>query len=342
MEQQLRILPFLFETRRVWSLLDVTNYCVRDLHAILLWIEQMVNFAPAQSGWTLNAADVLPGNEHVEVFVRITALRMHCNMLELPETAIACDSLLSNLGRMTLGECRGHLRSIGDTITKTLSNRLFMYLPTRFARYVTPHRHPAILRGPGPESPVKPFGETVYQKFEKARNDAEQAALCVAAGANTAAVFHLMRVVEWGIRALGAELGMRKVTEGTKRIPIESLTWGRLQDHIQAKVNRRIASLRPGPSRESKVRFYSEVLQDFRGFKDAWRNHVMHTRAEYGESDALRVLSHVERFMQSLADWPGTRKAAAPRLQSGQPAPLPPPGAGKRRAGHFPARIRPV
>jgi hypothetical protein len=40
---------------------------------------------------------------------------------------------------------------------------------------------------------------------------------------------------------------------------------------------------------------------EFRYFKDAWRNHVMHDRNDsYDEPEALRVLEHVTRFMTLL------------------------------------------
>ena len=42
-------------------------------------------------------------------------------------------------------------------------------------------------------------------------------------------------------------------------------------------------------------------LTFIRGFRDAWRNHVMHTRAEYSREDASAVLSHVKRLLQTLA-----------------------------------------
>jgi hypothetical protein len=47
--------------------------------------------------------------------------------------------------------------------------------------------------------------------------------------------------------------------------------------------------------------FYSEAAKEFTYFKDAWRNHVAHGRAQYGEHDAAKVMSHVRDFMTLLA-----------------------------------------
>ncbi len=38
----------LWKDRRAWSLLNVIRYAVKDLHALLLWIDHMVNFTYSQ------------------------------------------------------------------------------------------------------------------------------------------------------------------------------------------------------------------------------------------------------------------------------------------------------
>ncbi len=48
--------------------------------------------------------------------------------------------------------------------------------------------------------------------------------------------------------------------------------------------------------------FYYPLLHDMRGFKEAFRNHVMHSRSEYTPQQAEDVLDHVKRFMVLLSD----------------------------------------
>jgi hypothetical protein len=166
-----------------------------------------------------------------------------------------------------------------------------------------------------PNAPVKPFGERVFDVFADARYDAEHAALCIATGASTAAVFHLMRVAEWGVRALGKALGLTRIKEvlnpkpGSKQqrrrikyVPIENCVWEKIQDHLRKKSEAKLNRLRPGPAKDRLQQFYGSVLTDFHGFRLEWRNHVMHTRGTYEESDALRALAHVERFVRVLAE----------------------------------------
>jgi hypothetical protein len=167
---------------------------------------------------------------------------------------------------------------------------------------------------PPTEQNMKPFGEVVYESFEGARFDAEEMAHCLVAGAWTAGVFHMMRAVEWGVRAFGKELGMSRVKEiqrpqlggliKTRKVhftPLENCVWEKIQDQLRIRVDRRLAKLRPGPSKDRKQVFYSSVLSDFHGFKGEWRNHVMHARMEYTEDDACKAFEHVKRFMMELA-----------------------------------------
>src|SRR5208282_2687692 len=50
--------------------------------------------------------------------------------------------------------------------------------------------------------PLELFGNKVYQNFKSARTEIKDAGNCLAADLNTAAVFHLMRASEFGLRAL--------------------------------------------------------------------------------------------------------------------------------------------
>lgn len=53
-----------------------------------------------------------------------------------------------------------------------------------------------------------PWGEAVYNNFPSARLDIQNAARCIILGQATAGVFHLMRVMEVGLKVLGREAGI--------------------------------------------------------------------------------------------------------------------------------------
>ena len=152
------------------------------------------------------------------------------------------------------------------------------------------------------------FGEAVSKKFSSAKDDIRQAGNCMAAECNTAAVFHLMRTVEWGLRALCVHLGFRKMRSKIKvsgkvvYTPIEYLEWDKMLNQLPDYVDKRTARTKKGPKKQEDQEFYYSILQDIRAIRDAWRNHVMHTRAYYGPKDAVAIMEHVKRIMNKLAE----------------------------------------
>ena len=149
------------------------------------------------------------------------------------------------------------------------------------------------------------LGETIPARFPEAVEDIESAGNCLAVELPTAAVFHLMRVVEWGLRAFAADLGLFGVSTGSKdnkTIPIEWAEWDRILNQLSDKIRSKIESIPKGPKRQQAQEFYFSAKQEVEAFKDAWRNHVMHARRRYSSEDAIAALSHVGRFMKSLVD----------------------------------------
>jgi hypothetical protein len=150
------------------------------------------------------------------------------------------------------------------------------------------------------------FGERVSKRFPSAVPDIQAAGDCLAAECNTAGVFHLMRAVEWGLRALASNLGVRRIPAskkpGNKKyIPLPYAEWEKILDGLHDAVDAKVLKLKRGVGKQKIQEFYYPVLQDIRGLRDAWRNHVMHTRAEYNRDDANAVFSHVKRLMETLA-----------------------------------------
>ena len=151
------------------------------------------------------------------------------------------------------------------------------------------------------------LGDAVTRAFPSSVNDIREAGNCLAAECNTAAVFHLMRTAEWGLRALCVNLGFRRVKSKIRAkgsvtyTPIEYLEWETMLNQLQSKVDGRLQKLKKGREKQLLQEFYYPMLQDIRGLRDAWRNHIMHTRAEYNRKDADAVLEHVRRLMVILS-----------------------------------------
>ena len=141
------------------------------------------------------------------------------------------------------------------------------------------------------------FGEAVNKTFPSARSDIKAAGNCLSADLNTAAMFHLMRAAEYGLKALARHLKVRTVK---KRVPLEFGTWGEIFSAMNGKINILSGTTR-GKKRQAALEFYNGVMLEVKALKDVWRDSVMHSRGEYDERQALNALNHVRGFMQRLA-----------------------------------------
>src|SRR5439155_8813783 len=103
-----------------------------------------------------------------------------------------------------------------------------------------------------------------------------------------------------------AHLGLKKVKTVTKAgkkkyTPISYAEWEHMLNHLHPLVDARITKLKRGSEKQNQQEFYYPILQDIKGIRDAWRNHIMHTRAEYTPKDADAILDHVKRLLVALA-----------------------------------------
>jgi len=137
------------------------------------------------------------------------------------------------------------------------------------------------------------FGSEVPRAFPSSITDIEEAAKCYALDRNTACVFHLMRVMEIGLRALGKTLGDSSLDHRTNP------TWEKILRRCDQELRLPVASRSPAWMANNE--FFAEATANLRAVKDAWRNKTVHVEASYDESRALSVFNAVRSFMQHLA-----------------------------------------
>lgn len=146
----------------------------------------------------------------------------------------------------------------------------------------------------------KLFGEKVYLAFERARLDIKDAGNCYAAELYTACVFHLMRVAEYGLRAIADKLNVT-IIDKKQPIPLEYGDWNKVITGIEAKieVTRRLAN---DATKQALLKRYSEGTDRIGRARDIWRNDLSHTRTRIDEPEANLALVRVTDLMQFLAD----------------------------------------
>ncbi|MFZ3324412.1 MAG: hypothetical protein WA231_00320, partial [Methylocella sp.] len=108
---------------------------------------------------------------------------------------------------------------------------------------------------------------------------------------STASVFHFMRVLEHGLRALTTDVGVK----------FDIQNWQNVIDEIEAEIRKLGKTLPRGAAKSDRLQFLSEAAKEFVYFKDGWRNYASHNRVAYDEHQARSVLEHVRSFMNGLA-----------------------------------------
>jgi len=144
------------------------------------------------------------------------------------------------------------------------------------------------------------FGEKVLLAFPSAKNEIQAAGDCLAVDLNTAAVFHLMRAAEFGMRALAVHLKVK-----LKGKPIEHGGWNEIIEQIEKKVELRRKRYDESRKKNKKelefLKFCRIMADELYKFKEFDRNNTMHSIRSYNESEAKGVFDRVKEFMQRLS-----------------------------------------
>jgi hypothetical protein len=147
-------------------------------------------------------------------------------------------------------------------------------------------------------SPMTVLGDKVYAAFPDARGDITDAGNCLALELHTAAVFHLIRVAEHGLRALAAKVGAKLKDKGKKQ-PVEFADWSKVLTGINNRIAAARIKLPKGPKLNALLLFYSEAA-DHCLYRKELRNEISHTRTVYNGPEASGVMERVRAFMMAL------------------------------------------
>jgi hypothetical protein len=178
----------------------------------------------------------------------------------------------------TYGRLRQPFRELHGRLTDESKANVFLSVPTDKKNYFL-GRHL--------------FGQTVTVNFPSAIADIEEAGKCLALSRATATVFHLMRVMETGLRSLGATLNDSRLD------PKQNPNWQKILDRCNEELSKPPAQR--SPEWAANGEFFAKVTAHLTAVKNAWRNPTMHVEASYDEQEALDIWNHVGAFMRTLA-----------------------------------------
>ena len=217
---------------------------------------------------------------------RIATFQTMFEAERMNECAEACKQLpgILKVFRIDVSGARAHIDALVAGWQREFRKHQFLRVDKEMSGFVDTHILP---------------GREVAVSFSSACVDIKEAGNCLAAECYTAAVFHLMRVSEYGLRKMATKLRVRLIESG-KHQPLEFATW----DKVITGCRNKIATARKlpqGPKRERRMQIFSQAADHCEYMKDIWRNEVSHARKPYSKHDAMGVLERVRAFMVFLA-----------------------------------------
>lgn len=150
-----------------------------------------------------------------------------------------------------------------------------------------------ILFQPEEDSPI--FGNDVRNKFTSALFEIDEAAKCLALERSTAAVFHLMRVMEVGVYAASRCLSIPDPIRGADK------NWGKILQKIRDERNLRNSATPKRWASFDDDAYFLDIYATLDTVKNAWRNTTMHVANKYTVEEAQNIFVAVRVFMMKLA-----------------------------------------
>jgi len=173
------------------------------------------------------------------------------------------------------------LRNAEDAVMSELWSHKAIQIKSEFSEYVNNDQL---------------FGKPVADAFPSAVPDIQEAGNCLSVGCYTACVFHLMRVAEYGLRALAHD---RRITVAKKK-PVALATWDDVLKELEDAENL-IRGFPRTKAREAQFDFFHGAMMELKRFKNKFRNRIMHSRQSYDMYQARSTFDHVKAFMEILA-----------------------------------------
>ena len=226
----------------------------------------------------------------------LTALIKHCQKLGLVVTQEHINRMLEDIVKQSPESVKFHPPEIGGfyfTDAKLNSVRTMHHIETLYSTMLAELGNllfSAIPRDRTLYCGPKWLADTpIPNKFPTSLKELERAGNCYALGEPTACVFHSMRALEPCLNSMAAFFSL----------PFSHQNWQGIIEQIESKV-RDLGKQLKSSQRIEDERFFGGAASQLYFVKNAWRNHVAHTRETYSDKEALSIMQHVLDFIESL------------------------------------------
>lgn len=256
----------------LWSLLDMLRPYAAQFVFLAELITELKQFTPRYEGnATTLAALMQPSELDRKVRSYWPGLKHLTEAIPLPAVVPHMERISRTLdGMHSQEELIALMAELKNRLEDDLERQLFFHVKAERAPYY--------------DNPT-PFGIEVSAAYPTARDDIEAAGKCLALEQGTAAVFHLMGVMEIGLRSLGHALGIPYAPSWESYI--RQITTNMGVEHKK----------KPDDWKENED-FYRDLLGDLVAVKNAWRNPTIHVKRKYLPDEAEEVFRAARTFMK--------------------------------------------
>ena len=255
-----------FAPGRLWSLLDLMEKF--PLHEF--W-GMAARWHDAYASVFFAEGEELNKEVRDRLSLALVDLRSFCNRWGLDTSTLLVAEKLKSLPTSS-----GEMNLLWIAVRSELQSRTVLFISAERARYLEKDDL---------------VSEETRAYFPLASQELRIAGNCFAASLDTACVFHCMRALEHGLRAVANDVS----------VTFDIQYWQTVLDEIASKVAALGKTLPRGKNKNERLQFLSEAVSEFRYFKDGWRNYVSHKHVSYGEQQALKVLGHTSSFIDALS-----------------------------------------
>jgi hypothetical protein len=222
----------------------------------------------------------VPASVHKRVTSALASLLGRSHELKLAVCVNIADECYRAYSKAapTYRQVREDVHCLERAFRAELEARRFFFVPPHRSCYYTEECYPCdISAHDGLAERLEPF-RPAMKAFPAMEHDLIEAGNTFALDRFTACVFHLMRVMEVGLKVVAKALGVAYISD-----------WGQCLRDIEKQCQ------------QLPDQFFRDASLYLRSVKNAWRNPTMHVEKRYSESEAERIFQSVQSFMVHLA-----------------------------------------
>jgi hypothetical protein len=202
-----------------------------------------------------------------------------CKHLDLPASAEMCNEIIRDLKRrkpLPIEKIEGQSRELARRMEAELAAHVFLYVDRQTGRFYA--------------NPFEKWDKT-RAAYPGAMYDIEEGSKALALQLNTACVFHMIRVLECGLKSVAAALGIT--------LNPHNRNWGGILGQIRDEMANR--NKINDPQWNADKAFFEQAYGSLHAVKDAWRNTTMHLEKVYDSDGAEHIYRMVRAFMEQLS-----------------------------------------